>query len=212
MKTITCWHFLPDNKVTRYSNEVVTNGSILTAQGDLKLCSNGLHGSISALDALKYAPGSIICRTEISGDIIEGGDKICGRNRKCLQMADATKVLRIFAADCAVRLLSKIKDPDPRTVAAIQGVRDFAEGKITKEELETLYIAAFARYYIFAAFPTFTTAAAVSIHHAAVSIHHAAYYAAYYTAYYSATAAAIEIEWQREELEKRLNALLNETQ
>ena len=46
-------------------------------------CRRGFHASPTAWDALKYAPGPVLCLVEVSGDMREhGGDKFVGRTRR----------------------------------------------------------------------------------------------------------------------------------
>lgn len=45
------------------------------AEGEIILCENGFHGSILALDALKYANGHWYCPRELSGEIVAEADK-----------------------------------------------------------------------------------------------------------------------------------------
>ena len=101
------WHFLRENRKLRYDdNRIVESGETYTApEGDLVLCRHGMHGSKDLLDALDYAPGPIVCRVNITGEILEGGDKIVGRNREVLWMYDATTVLRNFACECALDVI-----------------------------------------------------------------------------------------------------------
>jgi len=61
-----------------------------------------MHGSEEILDALEYAPGSIICLVEIWGKVKKGGDKLVGQHRKVLKMIDGEKLLRKFACECAL--------------------------------------------------------------------------------------------------------------
>jgi hypothetical protein len=59
-------------------------------------------------------------------------------------MADAGRVLRLFACQCAanaMRLLPR-KDRDPRSLAAIRVARAFANGEATPEELAAARAAA----------------------------------------------------------------------
>jgi hypothetical protein len=106
MNTIEAWHFLPDDRRLRYGdNTLVEVGQTLTVDpAHLELCQYGLHASERALDALKYAPGSVICRVRLSGAIIEGDDKLCASERTVLWMADATEALRAFGRWCALEV------------------------------------------------------------------------------------------------------------
>jgi hypothetical protein len=101
------WHFLPEDRYLRWSRELgpVEPGWIYTAEGDLKMCNWGMHGSVKPLDALKYAPGPIVCRVELSGVMIHDRDKVCAQNREVLWMADATETLREFARWCALQVV-----------------------------------------------------------------------------------------------------------
>jgi hypothetical protein len=100
---VRAWHFLPDDRRLRWgTREVVEVGKPIKVEGKIELCSHGLHASIKTLDALNYAPGPIICRVELSGDIIKGNDKLVASERTVLSMADATETLRKFARMCAL--------------------------------------------------------------------------------------------------------------
>ena len=94
---IEAWHFLPASRMTRYSNEYVYPGCMLKAQGEIAMCNNGMHASTAALDALRYAPGPILCRVRMHGRIVHGADKVVAEARECLWMADATETLHHFA-------------------------------------------------------------------------------------------------------------------
>ena len=135
MKKLTAWHFLQEDKKLRFEPFTdVKVGETLTHEGELKMCSSGLHASIDALDALQYAPGLIACRVELSGDIIQGDGKCVASQRKVKWMADATVVVKKFAIWCAEEALANEvangRTPDPRSYAAIQAAKDYLEGKI----------------------------------------------------------------------------------
>jgi hypothetical protein len=129
---IEAWHFLNEDKRLRYnSNRLVYPGQTIKVKGKLSPCNWGLHASIKAIDALRNAPGPIICRVLCSDEVILGDDKICARKRKCLWMADATKVLQKFSLDCFDELIknSSIKEQDLQN---IENYRNFFQGKIDK--------------------------------------------------------------------------------
>lgn len=137
---VLAWHWLPDNGCLRYPPHTkVEVGQTLTAEGPLELCKNGMHASLRALDALKYAFGAIICRVELSGETVEGDDKLCARHRKVVAMADATKTLHEFACWCAEQALLREREagrePDVRSWAAIEVKRRWLKGEATDEEL-----------------------------------------------------------------------------
>ena len=112
------------------------------------LCEHGLHASIKALDALRYAPGTMVARVELSGRIIHGDDKIVSRRRKTLWMADATKTLQWFAVWCASRALLRERDagraPDKRSLAALRVTTEYLMGRATRNDVISARAAAYA--------------------------------------------------------------------
>jgi len=137
------WHFLSEDKRLGYDDgRLVEVGQTLECEGKPVLCSNGMHGSERLIDALKYASGPIVCRVEIEGDVIEGKNKLCGRRRTVLWMLDATRLLHEFACQCAEDALSKVAQPDERSVAAIEAKRRWLKGEIADGELDAAWDAA----------------------------------------------------------------------
>ena len=110
---IQAWHFLPASRVPRWGYvRPCYVGQTLTARGELKLCNNGMHASRRAIDALYYAPGPVVCRVELSGEIIEDDDKLCARRRTIIAMADATDTLRAWSRWCALQVIDMWDAPD----------------------------------------------------------------------------------------------------
>jgi len=112
------WHFVRNDRKLGYGdNSIVEVGKTYkcefpyTHKGETcdkpTLCKAGMHGSEKILDALYYAAGNIICRVELSGDIVRGDDKVVARERKVLAMIDGEKVLRKFACMCALDVIDK---------------------------------------------------------------------------------------------------------
>ena len=139
-ETILGWHFCAEDKRLGYGDgRLIIEGETLRVEGDPELCAHGLHSSERLIDALKYAPGPILCRVELSDGIVRGDDKAVARERKTLWMFDATNALRDFAATVAENALlaerAAGREPDPRSLAVVQAVRDMLAGKIGKEEL-----------------------------------------------------------------------------
>ena len=133
------WHFLRENRRLGYEDtRLVTVGETLSVEGRLVLCQSGLHASARPIDALKYAPGPIVCRVELSGSILYGDDKACASHRRVLWMGDATKALRHFACDVAFETLTNERkqgrEPDQRSWNAIVVARKWIEGEATEEE------------------------------------------------------------------------------
>ena len=80
--------------------------------GRLEPCMSGLHASRHSLDALQYAPGSILHLVEISGEIIELNDKLVASERTILKSIDATEIIRKFTRWCALEVISLWDAPD----------------------------------------------------------------------------------------------------
>ena len=146
---ILAWYFLKEDRKLRYAPYTpVEPGQVLRVEGPLELCRRGLHASIRPLDALRYAPGSIVCRVEMGGDIIHGDDKLCASERKTLWVADATRTLHEFACWCAERALLRERDagrePDPRSWDAVEAKRAWLRGEIDDKALAAAADAAWA--------------------------------------------------------------------
>jgi hypothetical protein len=142
------WHFLNDEGTLRKGGLKVTPGLTLRMRGKLVMCERGFHYSLKALDALKYAPGSIVSRVDVTGEIIPDTDKGVASQRTHLWMADATNTLHEFACWCAENALNLIRErgqePDPRSWAAIDAKRKWLHGEITDSELAAAGDAAWA--------------------------------------------------------------------
>lgn len=134
------WHFLRDDGCTGYGALRPTVGETLKVSGRIVPCLNGLHASVRALDALQYAPGSLLCRVELSGSIVEhNGDKVVAPKRKILWMYDASSVLHSFACDEAEAFLIR-KNEILRTLhAPIEAKRKWLQGKIKASTLNKAY-------------------------------------------------------------------------
>ncbi len=109
---VLAWHFLADSGLLRDGRTPPADGKRLLHRGDLELCKTGLHASIRPLDALQYAPGSIVCRVKCGGRIEHADDKLVCSCRTILWRADATEALRKFARRCALDVIDKWDAPD----------------------------------------------------------------------------------------------------
>lgn len=138
---IRAWHFLRDDRRLQFPpHTLVKPGQTLRVEPPLDMCRRGLHASRGPLDALYYAPDPIVCRVRLSGEILDGGDKLCASERTVLWMADATKVLHEFACWCAEQALLRERaagrEPDPRCWAAVKAKRTWLRGEIDDATLE----------------------------------------------------------------------------
>ena len=94
------WHFV--NDTLRDGRPVPPDGEWLEHDGALVMCESGLHASERLIDALRYAPGSTICRVEVDGEILHDDDKLVAMRRRILWRVDGEAVLRAFARWCAL--------------------------------------------------------------------------------------------------------------
>jgi len=89
---IIAWHFVPIDGKIRYPHgrqrPSVEIGLVLEYEGDLSLCSKGLHASLEKADAEKYCSG-IATRVACSGRVKFGGDKLVCQRREVLEVFDA---------------------------------------------------------------------------------------------------------------------------
>jgi hypothetical protein len=102
-KYARAYHFVGDT--LRDGRPVPANGEWLTHDGDCVICESGLHASRDPLDALQYAPGSILCLVDCGQIEGEQNDKFVCRKRRIVARFDATTMLREFARKCALDVL-----------------------------------------------------------------------------------------------------------
>jgi hypothetical protein len=237
MKTQVGYHFLNlDMTAGQGSEPAWTVGEKRTLHGGtINPCQYGYHQSPTLFDALKYAPGSMACRTELSGRrIVAHGspvDKYAGRTRRLIAAIDVSHALRHFAADCAEHILPRFEEKypnDARPRAAIQAARDFADGKIASAASAAALSAASAAALSATAGAAYYAASAASAA-ARSATAYAAYYAAsaasaaalsaalaaasaaasYYAARGGGAARAMEIEWQRDRFDAQFGGIFD---
>ena len=109
---VLAWHWLPAmGQLGHGDPRPVVVGETLVHEGPVVLRESGLHASVRALDALRYALGPFIQRVECSDLGEQHDDKLVCRKRKCLWMADATDTLRAFARWCALSVVDRWPAP-----------------------------------------------------------------------------------------------------
>jgi hypothetical protein len=124
------WH-LP----TKNDDGTWTPGEWMPAvEGDLEPCENGYH-LCREQDLLKWL-GPAIFAAEYRGEAVEAEDKIVVREARLLRRLEGwnERTARLFAADCAERVVHLCDDPRPRH--AIGVARRYAGGEATAEELD----------------------------------------------------------------------------
>ena len=210
VETLKVWHFAADK--LRDGRPLPGRGETLVHDGPVVPCESGLHGSVRALDALKYAPGQMVAHCELRGTIVpHGADKHAASERHMLTgYVDATRVLHEFACWCATQALDREeaagRKVDPRSRAAIACKLAWLDGRATDAELNAARAAARAAAW--------DAAWAAAWDAAMAAARAAAWDAAWAAARDAARAAAWDAAWdaaraeQNAELERRLSALL----
>jgi hypothetical protein len=97
------------------------------------LCERGWH-ACRWEDAVHHISEELyVC--DLDGVIVAGNDKVAGERLRLVKRVLLDDVaLRLFAADCAERVLPvflKVRPDDDRPAQAIQAARQFAHGEIT---------------------------------------------------------------------------------
>ena len=236
MTSLLAWHGCRANGTTRYLKVKEVVGVKTFLVGNVELCSNALHGSIRAVDMLRFSEGLWIKRTLHEGTIIHDSDKFGSSERTVIGETDATQVVVDWAFWCANRAVHI------HAVTALRqaGMGAEAEKLVGLEAITDKKSADIASYALntaanTAAFTAYTAHAAASAAHAAV---HAAAYTAANAVYTAANAAynayavhaaadtaacaaantacaaanADEMEFLNAELERRLLALMGLTE
>lgn len=133
------WHFLRKNKKLRYGdNRIVKSGETYEDYRGRKpeICRCGMHGSKKLINALEYSSGPIICRVDISGNLMHGFKYFCGRYRKVLWMFDASDVLHKFGCINAKELFDCCRwNPDINPYSLIEAKYKWINGEITNRQL-----------------------------------------------------------------------------
>ncbi len=107
------WHFSTNDCVLGYDDgRKIEVGVIHEVKPPIALCEWGLHASEKIIDALAYAPGPMLWKVELSGEIIAGGDKCVATHRRYIRQIDCTKILDQFARACALSVCAIWKPPD----------------------------------------------------------------------------------------------------
>ena len=110
---------------------------------DIQLCRRGYH--LCRESDVVYWLAPTIYRAEMRGVSIEGGDKIVVSQARLLTRCDqwTDRTARLFAADCAERVLHLIPDDHKAVfVRAIGAARRFAEGHCDESEIDAARAAA----------------------------------------------------------------------
>jgi len=99
----TYYHFTGDT--LRDGRPIPKPGVWLKHDGPIVPCASGLHASEHPFDALAYAPGNMLHKVNLRGEITPHGDPIdkhCARERRIVATIDAECVMRSFARRVAL--------------------------------------------------------------------------------------------------------------
>jgi hypothetical protein len=176
-------------------------------EGELILCKNGYH-ICRPQDLVNWLDEAIF-EVEYTGEIREDETKCVVRNARLLRKMETwnDKAAQLFAADCAEHVLpiyEKEYPDDDRPRKAVQATRDYANGKITSEELYA--VVSVVMYASHA--PHVAWCAARSAECVAESVKYAAEYASHAEseAYAVCALRYAERKWQTEKLMEYLEA------
>lgn len=130
---ILAWHFLPtDQQLTHGDGRHVEVGQTtrLSDPRPISLSHHGLHASERILDALRLAPGPVLSRVELYGEVQRHGDILVARERHVLWMQDISALLHRFAVECARQALETPEAPDPRLHAGLDAKEGWLQGEV----------------------------------------------------------------------------------
>ena len=97
------WHFV--GETLRDGSPIPPDGEWLEHVGEVEMCRSGLHFSERPIDALKYAPGTTLCRVEVRGVRETDPDKGVCTARKIIYRLNAEPLLQEFARLCALDVI-----------------------------------------------------------------------------------------------------------
>ena len=139
------------NSVPWRAGEIRTYAPITIDAGDGETISQiGYRSSPTLWDAFLQADGPIACLVEVSDPIstesdVEAGIVHVSRQRRLLAARDLRSELRLFACDCAERVLylyERAYPGDDRPRKVIQVARDQAYGRATAAEVRSALVLA----------------------------------------------------------------------
>ena len=136
---VLAWHFTDGMKLR---DETPLECRLYETDGEPVMCRRGFHASERIIDALRYAPGAIVSRVELSGIIVRGTDKLVATRRRVLWFVDATAILHEFACRCAEGALNVAHVTDQRSWGAIAAKRRWLAGELTAADLAAAWDAA----------------------------------------------------------------------
>ena len=219
MTSLLAWHGCRADGTTKHLKVKELVGVKTLLAGDVELCKNALHGSMRAVDMLRFSEGLWVKRTLHEGKILLAADKFGSSERTVVAEADATQVVvdwALWCADRAVRihavdaLRQAGMDTEAEKLVSLATITD------KKSALAAAHTAAHALYAVDNAGNTNITAHAAIYAASNAAVAAAAAYAAGAASAASNTACAAddgtEMDFLNAELERRLLALMGLTE
>jgi len=98
------WHFTTGNML-KNRQSVPKIGETLVHAGEVRMCKSVLHSSNSLIDALQYAPGTILHRVDCEDIVEKDENKLVCRKRTILWSLNIEDILKKFARKCALDVI-----------------------------------------------------------------------------------------------------------
>ena len=104
------WHWVGDT--LRDGSPVPRDGKKLVYPQSPILCKRGYHASLCPWDALRYAPGDVLCLVECGGTVLHQDDKLVCTERTILARMNGDPLLRDFARKQALSVVHLWEPPE----------------------------------------------------------------------------------------------------
>ena len=201
MTSLLAWHGTRADGTTRHLKIKEVVGVKTFLAGDVELCKNALHGSVRAVDMLRFSEGLWIKRTLHEGKILLAADKIGSSERTVVAEADATQVVvdwAFWCADRAVRIhaVTALRqagmDTEAEKLVSLATITDKKSALAASNAAYAVHAAHFAARAAASTAAASTAVASTAVAYAASTAHaaHAAARAAASTADFAVDAAA----------------------
>ena len=130
------WHFLSEDSTLAYEPGIkVEKGTLLTMTREPALYKQGLPYSKYLIDALRYAPSSILSRVWIGGKRVKGSSRGAAQKQGILWVGDISNILHEFSCLYAEKALEVTGKTDKLLCNVIEAKRAWMRGEISDEQL-----------------------------------------------------------------------------
>ena len=97
------------------------------ASGELEMCDNGYHASLSVIDAMQYVAAEVMAQVEVRGKHLSQDDKQCWEQMRVVKWWEWTKKdsvrLAVYAAELVIDIYEKKYPDDKRPRNAIEAAK-----------------------------------------------------------------------------------------